>query len=132
MRKLGERMLQCKPLIPQIKTSSVPQKRTRMSDTDDNHFRIGTFDLFHDSYDNDDYRVVSTSVFSDSDDSPMAERPTFGDEHPPPFRLEEPRMYRKITSRTPRPISPIQEGLPAVKLAPQEHRRSQEIKTLER
>ena len=81
MRELAELMLQCKPLTPKIKTDAAPTKRTRMSDTDDNHLRIGAFDLFPDSNDNDEYRVVSASLFSDSENSSMSERPTFGDKH---------------------------------------------------
>ena len=75
MRKLGERTLQCRPLAPQIKTAVAPRKRTRLSDTDDNHFRIGAFGLFSDSDDNDEYRDGSRSLFSDPEDPTAAIKP---------------------------------------------------------
>ena len=87
VRKLGERMLQCKPLIPQIETAAVPQKRTRMSDTDDDHFRIGTFDPPPDSDDRDDYREGVASLFPIRK---IHQRPKYRhfmiNAHPPPFR----------------------------------------------
>ena len=78
-----------------------PQKRTRMSDTNDDHFRIGDFYLFPDSDDRDDYRAGSSSLFSDPGDASATEMHPYDDTHPPPFRLEGPRMCRKIRSRIP-------------------------------
>ena len=68
--KLSERTIQCKPLISQLMTDAVPRKRARFSDTDGNHFRIGSFDLFSSPYDDSvNFRAGSRSLFSDSDDT---------------------------------------------------------------
>ena len=72
MRKLGDRTSQCKPLIPKIKTDVSPLKRTRMSDVGENHFRIGAFDLFPDSDDNDEYRVWPNALFPNPDESSVS------------------------------------------------------------
>ena len=49
MRELGKRMVICKPLIPKIKTTVLPQKQTRLGGTDENRSRIGNPNLFPDS-----------------------------------------------------------------------------------
>ena len=68
--ELSERKTQCKPSISQMKTDAAHQKRARFSDTDENHFRIGPFDLRASSDDDSERsRSGSRSLFSDSDDT---------------------------------------------------------------
>ena len=104
MRKLGERTTQCKPLIAQLKTVTVPQKRTRFSDTDENRFRIGDHGLFGSSAsESRSFRAGDRSLFPDSEDSarPPSDRSIAETVKLPLVRLGEPRRYREIRSRIP-------------------------------
>ena len=104
MGKLSERTTQCKPWIAQLQTAAVHQKRTRYSDTDEHHFRIGSYCLCDSSdCDSRSSRAGARSLFSDPEDTTQSPSECSVAEtiRLPLVRSESHLGYRKIRPRSP-------------------------------
>ena len=95
MRDLGKSRVLCKPLIPQIKTTVLPQKQTRMADTGDIRCRLGDSNISTESYHaRHSYRVGPYRMFSGSDEEWLSARSQSGTNMSRAETMTAPRLRR--------------------------------------